>query len=43
MPLVCFYTPLKNQKTRDFWMFLGDKERDQWHEMDQGIPEKLVF
>ena len=33
MPLVSFYTPRKRQKTKDFLMFSGGIERDQWHEM----------
>ena len=33
MPLVTFYTPQKHHKTRDFLMFLGGIERDQWHEI----------
>ena len=35
MPLVSFYTPWKQQKTRSFLMFSGGIERDQWHEMGQ--------
>ena len=31
MPLVSFYTPWKDQKTRDHRWYI---ERDQWHEMD---------
>ena len=31
--LISFYTPRKHQKTRDFLMFSGGTERDQWQEM----------
>ena len=30
MQLVSFYTPLKYEKTRDFLMFPGGIEGDQW-------------
>ena len=33
MPLISFCTTWNHQKTRDFLMFLGGKERDQWHEI----------
>ena len=33
MPLISFYNPLKHDKTSGFLIFLGDIEREQWHEM----------
>ena len=36
MPLVSFYTPWKNVKTRDFLMFSGGIEKYYWHEIGQG-------
>ena len=35
MPLVSFYTPWKNVKTRDF-LFSGGIEKYYWHEIGQG-------
>ena len=32
LPLVSFYTPRKQKKTRGFLMFLAGK-RDKWHEV----------
>ena len=48
MSLVSFYTPWKHQKTKDFPMFSGGIERDQWDEIGQRqqgigfIKNKLV-
>ena len=33
IPLFSYYTPWKHQKTRSFLMFLGDTEKNQWHEI----------
>ena len=40
MPLVFFYIPWKNQKTRGFLMFSGDIEKDQWYKM--GLSTQLL-
>ena len=38
------YPPRKHQKTKGFLMFLGGRERGQWHEMDQGtVSKKQIF
>ena len=33
MQLVCLYIPWKHQKTKDFLMFSGGIEKDQWNEI----------
>ena len=41
MPLISIYISCKRQKTRDFLMFSGGIERDQWHEM--GLKTEETF
>ena len=42
MPLASFYSPWKQQKTRGSFISLGDIEREQWHEMDEGRVMKVL-
>ena len=42
MPLVSFYSPWKQQKSRGSFIFLGGIEREQWHEMDEGRVMKVL-